>query len=128
VLEEAIEAHLAGSAGSKSEKEDAFHALGRGKWPKAIANVKVLGHEVDAYWPDLKLIVEVDGRHHQRPRTQRRDRRRDRELKAAGYAVLRFTDVEIEQRPDDVVAAVQTARSRLVHSTATNRTQRSCRT
>ena len=61
VLEEAIEAHLKGSAGSKSEKEDAFHALGRGRFPKAIANVKVLGHEVDAYWPEFKLIAEVDG-------------------------------------------------------------------
>jgi hypothetical protein len=48
-LEEAIELHRKGSAGSKSEKEDMFHALGRGRWPRAIANVKVLGHEVDAY-------------------------------------------------------------------------------
>jgi hypothetical protein len=109
VLEEAIAAHLAGSAGSKSEKEDAFHALARGRVPKPIANVKVLGHEVDAFWPEFKLIAEVDGPHHERPRTRRRDRRRDRELKAAGYTVLRFTDVEIEQRPEDVVAAVQAA-------------------
>jgi hypothetical protein len=109
VLEAAIEAHLKGSAGSKSEKEDAFHALGRGRWPKAIANVKILGHEVDAYWPEFKLIAEVDGPHHERPRARRRDRRRDRELRAAGYTVLRFTDVEIEQRPEEVIAAVQAA-------------------
>ena len=61
VLEEAIDAYLKGSAGSKNEKEDAFHALGRGKWPKPIANVKVLGEEVDAYWPHFKLVVEIDG-------------------------------------------------------------------
>jgi hypothetical protein len=109
VLEEAIEAHLKGSAGSKSEKEDAFQALGRGKWPKPIANVKVLGNEVDAYWPEFKLVVEVDGPRHDRPRARRRDRRLDRELRAAGYTVLRFTDIEVEQRPASVVAAVQAA-------------------
>ena len=31
VLDEAIDAHLAGSAGIKSENEDAFHALIRGR-------------------------------------------------------------------------------------------------
>jgi very-short-patch-repair endonuclease len=71
--------------------------------------VKVLGHEVDAYWPELKLIAEVDGPHHERPRARRRDRRRDRELRATGYTVLRFTDIEIEQRPEEVIAAVQAA-------------------
>ncbi len=44
-LEEAIDAHRKGSAGTKSEKEDTFHALIKGRLPKPIANVKVLGHE-----------------------------------------------------------------------------------
>ncbi len=109
VLEEAIELHLRGSAGSKSEKEDAFHALGRGRWPKPIANVKVLGEEVDAYWPQFKLVVEIDGPGHERPRARRRDRRIDRKLRAAGYTVLRFTDVELEQRPESVVDEVLAA-------------------
>ena len=61
VLEEAIDAHLKGSAGTKSDLEDAFHVLIRGRVPKPIANVKVLGHEVDAFWPELRLVVEVDG-------------------------------------------------------------------
>jgi hypothetical protein len=61
VLDDAIAAHLKGSAGTKSEKEDAFHALVRGRPRKPIANVKVLGFEVDAYWPELRLVVEVDG-------------------------------------------------------------------
>ena len=86
-LQEAIDAHRKGSAGTKSEKEDAFHALVRGRMPKPIANVKVLGHEVDAYWPEFKLIAEIDGPGHGRPRARRRDARRDRELRAAGYIV-----------------------------------------
>ena len=77
--------------------------------PKPIANVKVLGEEVDAYWPEFKLVVEIDGPGHDRPRARRRDRRIDRKLRAAGYTVLRFTDIEVEQRPDVVVAAVQAA-------------------
>jgi very-short-patch-repair endonuclease len=98
-LEQAIDAYRKGSAGTKSEKEDAFHAIVRGKLPKPIANVKVLGHEVDAFWPESKLVAEIDGPGHARPRARRRDARRDRELRAAGYTVLRFTDVDVEQRP-----------------------------
>ena len=109
VLDEAIADHLTGSAGSKSDKEDAFHALGRGQWPRPIANVKVLGEEVDAYWPQFKLVVEIDGPGHDRPRARRRDRRIDRKLRAAGYTVLRFTDKEIERRPEAVVAGVYDA-------------------
>jgi very-short-patch-repair endonuclease len=108
VLEEAIDAHLKGSAGTKSENEDLFHALLGDRLPKPIANVKVLGHEVDAYWPEFRLIAEVDGPGHERPRARRRDRERDRMLEAAGYRVLRFTDIEIEQRPDAVRVTLET--------------------
>jgi very-short-patch-repair endonuclease len=110
VLEEAIDAHRKGSAGTKSEKEDAFHALLRGNMAKPIADVKVLGHEVDAYWPESKLIAEIDGPGHARPRARRRDALRDRELHGAGYIVVRFTDVDVEQRPDEVLIMLLAAR------------------
>jgi very-short-patch-repair endonuclease len=109
VLEEAIGAHLKGSAGTKSDLEDAFHLLIRDRVPKPIANVKILGHEVDAYWPELRLVVEVDGPGHERPRAKRRDRRRDLERRKAGYVVLRFTDVEIEQQPRMVLETLYSA-------------------
>lgn len=108
-LDEAIGEYLKGSAGSKSEKEDLFHALARGRVPKPIVNVKVLGYEVDAYWPEHRLVVEVDGAGHRRPRARRRDRKRDRDLEAAGYRVLRFSDVEIEREPGDVLATLYSA-------------------
>ena len=110
VLEEALDAHRRGSAGTKSEKEDAFHALVRGHMPKPIANVKVLGHEVDAYWPEFKLVAEIDGPGHARPRARRRDARRDMQLRAAGCTVVRFTDIEVEQRPDEVLSRLLAAR------------------
>jgi very-short-patch-repair endonuclease len=105
-LEEAVDAHRKGSAGTKSEKEDAFHALIKGRLPKPIANVKVLGHEVDAFWPERKFIAEVDGPGHGRPRARGRDARRDKQLRAAGYSVTRFTDEDVEERPEDVVQAL----------------------
>ena len=110
-LEEAIDAHRRGSAGTRSETEDAFHALLRGGMPKPIANVKVLGHEVDADWPEVKLIAEIDGPGHARPRARRRDALRDRELRDAGYIVARFTDVDVEQRPDEALVTLLAARA-----------------
>jgi hypothetical protein len=106
VLDEAIDMHLAGSAGTKSEKEDAFHALLQGRVDTPIANVKVLGHEVDAFWPDHRLIAEIDGPGHARPRARRRDRKRDTGLRAAGYTVLRFRDIDVMERPEEVVQAL----------------------
>jgi hypothetical protein len=105
-LEEAIDMHRQGSAGTKSEKEDAFHALITGRVPDPIANVKVLGHEVDAYWPECKLIAEIDGPGHGRPRARRRDARRDKELRARGFAVIRFKTIDLEERPEWVLQAL----------------------
>ena len=102
-LEEALDMHRKGSAGTKSAKEDAFLALVDAK---PIVNVKVLGEEVDAYWPEHRLIVEVDGPGHERPRARRWDAQRDRKLRAAGYTVIRVTD---KDPPDAVRARVQAA-------------------
>ena len=107
-LHEAIAAHLAGSAGTKSGKETAFRSLLKDAClPMPIANTHALGYEVDCLWPDLNLVVEVDGPGHDRPRTRREDQERDLELKAAGYHVLRFAEKDLELRPADVLAALR---------------------
>ena len=54
-----------------------------------------------------RLVAEADGPGHTRPAQRRIDARRDAKLTAAGYVILRFSDVEIEQRPRDVLARVQ---------------------
>jgi very-short-patch-repair endonuclease len=59
--------------------------------PDPLVNTRVQDIEVDFLWPDSKLIVEVDGPGHQRPRTQREDAARDERLAAAGYRVKRVT-------------------------------------
>jgi very-short-patch-repair endonuclease len=64
--------------------------------------MKLLGFEVDFRWPEQRLVVEVDGPGHQRPRAKRDDAARVRILRAAGYRVLRFTDEDVYERPDAV--------------------------
>jgi hypothetical protein len=92
VLEQAIALHRDGSAGTRSGLEDAFLA-GLPEWaaPPRV-NTSLLDIEVDFHWPRERLVVEVDGPGHGRPRTQREDAVRQRKLEEAGYAVLRVAD------------------------------------
>jgi very-short-patch-repair endonuclease len=55
-------------------------------------NVNIAGYEVDAYWPDASIAVEIDGAetHHTR-RAFHEDRARDRRLAAHGIRVVRVT-------------------------------------
>jgi very-short-patch-repair endonuclease len=55
-------------------------------------NVNIHGHEVDAYWPEANLVLEVDGAStHFTKSAFHADRRRDRALAAAGVQVIRVT-------------------------------------
>jgi putative AbiEi antitoxin of type IV toxin-antitoxin system len=60
--------------------------------PRPELNVFVDGHEVDAFWRDKKLIVELDSyAFHRHLRAFENDRRRDAQLQLAEYLVLRLT-------------------------------------
>jgi very-short-patch-repair endonuclease len=83
-LHAALRAHAAGSAGTKSALEDAFLARTTGA---PLVNTKI---EVDFYWPDRNLVVEIDGPGHERPRTRNEDAARDAALNAAGIEVVRI--------------------------------------
>jgi very-short-patch-repair endonuclease len=55
---------------------------------------------VDFLWPDARLVIEVDGRAaHLRPTAFENDRRRDVELRLAGYDVHRFTWRQVVHDP-----------------------------
>ena len=61
------------------------------------------GYEVDFCWPDRGLVVEVDSRRfHDTDRGFENDRLRDRRLALAGWRVVRFTERDLCERPDDV--------------------------
>lgn len=72
-------------------------------WPRGEGRV-------DAYQPELGLIVEADGRSwHTRERDFIRDRRRDNLATAEGRATLRFTFVDLEHYADRSLALVHQA-------------------
>jgi very-short-patch-repair endonuclease len=82
------EPHLIRSeAESKLKQLIEAHSL-----PQPQFNVNLHGYEVDAYWPEQRLVLEVDGAatHHTR-HAFHIDRRRDRALAAHGIQSLRVT-------------------------------------
>ncbi len=61
----------------------------------------------DFVWPDLRLIVETDGREtHARGIQFEEDRRRDSLLKLAGWQVLRFTWRQVTDEPRWVIGVI----------------------
>ncbi|MTD46138.1 DUF559 domain-containing protein [Conexibacter sp. W3-3-2] len=59
---------------------------------------------VDCLWPELGVVVELDGRQHARPGQAAVDARRDLWLRANGYVVLRYTWQQVTEDSDAVVA------------------------
>jgi hypothetical protein len=86
--------------------------LPRPRWNVPIyRDARLLG-VVDALFDPAPVIAELDGpRFHDAPGQQRRDRARDRELQIAGYAVLRFSYLEIVHEPALVTAQLADALS-----------------
>ena len=78
---------------TESELERLFLPLAReAGLPKPLTQVVVNGWRVDFYWPDLNLVVEVDGlRYHRTAAQQARDVLRDQAHGAAETEYVRFT-------------------------------------
>jgi len=65
---------------------------------------------LDICFRRLKLVIEIDGRDHQRDITTFvRDRERQNALVLAGWTVLRFTWQDLDQHPQRFVAQVRSA-------------------
>ncbi len=74
---------------------------------RPIFNTYVEGVEADAYWPRLRVVIEVDGlRFHGHYQAFQRDRAKSNKLVAAGYVVLRFTWAQLTERPILVIATI----------------------
>ena len=81
--------------------------------PAPETNVRLRGYEVDFLWREQRLVVEVDGyAFHSSRRSFERDRRKDRELHAEGYLVLRITWRELADEREAVVATLSAALTR----------------
>jgi very-short-patch-repair endonuclease len=86
---------------TRSEFEDAFTDFARRyRLPAPVVNTNVLGYEVDALFPEQKVIVELDGAEFHLDRaTFESDRDRDAELLAAGYRTVRLTWERLKNMP-----------------------------
>jgi very-short-patch-repair endonuclease len=79
--------------------------------PKPISNEIVEGLEVDMFWPDAKVIVELDSwEFHKTKAAFERDRRRDAWLERRGYRVLRVTYDWLATDPAEVAETVKELR------------------
>jgi very-short-patch-repair endonuclease len=99
---------------TRSEAEERFLALLRSaELPLPELNVLVDGYEVDFLWRDHQLVVEVDGfRFHSSRRAFERDRRRDADLQAAGFSVLRLTWRQVVNESHATIARTARALAR----------------
>jgi len=96
---------------TRSKAERRLLALvARAGLPRPETNVRLHGHEVDALWRSKRLVVEVDGyAFHAHRDAFERDRRRDAELQAAGYRVLRVTWRRIAHEPEALLVTLAQA-------------------
>jgi very-short-patch-repair endonuclease len=86
--------------------------------PVPLTNRQLHGFQVDAVWPDHKLVVEVDGWPFHRDRDAfENDRLRDATLVAHGYRVIRFTARQLRDQPLLVLGQLAAA---LALASATN--------
>ncbi len=78
--------------------------------PMPSTNTKVCDWEVDLVWHARHLIVEVDSyAFHSSRAAFERDRRKDQELQAEGWRVIRFTWRQITDEPEAVIAVLAVA-------------------
>jgi Protein of unknown function (DUF559) len=60
-------------------------------------NFKANGWEIDAYWPQAKLAVELDGHgNHHTPAQLKRDRAKEMALRALGLTVIRYSGDQLK--------------------------------
>ena len=105
-LRAALECHRPALARTKSLLEEKFLLLcDRYSITPPEVNVSVVGWLVDAVWFDEQVVVELDGHaaHHTHTALER-DHRRDLDLRAAGYTVLRYTWTQVTEQPELVAS------------------------
>jgi very-short-patch-repair endonuclease len=99
---------------TKSGGERAMLRLVRAaRLPVPLTNHPVEGFDADFFWPEVGLIVEVDGGDFHRPRPAfERDHRRDIVHTDAGHEVLRVSGRQLNQEPLYMAAVIARAYDR----------------
>ena len=82
--------------------------LHRFRLPAPEVNTSIEGYTVDFAWRAQRLIVETDGwAAHGTRGAFERDRRRDVDLLAAGWRVLRVSYERLERAPERIAEALR---------------------
>jgi very-short-patch-repair endonuclease len=105
-LQAALERHEPRIAMTRSELERRFlKECEVARIPLPEVNARVEGWTVDMLWRSERVIVELDGRdNHSSPGQLERDRRKDLQLRGAGYVVVRYTWAQVASEPQVVMA------------------------
>jgi very-short-patch-repair endonuclease len=100
--------------GTRSDLETDFLALCRRHGlPRPEVNVRIGRRLVDFVWPAARLAVETDSyAFHRGSVAFEDDRARDLELRARGFEVHRFSELQVRNEPERVAADLVAALSR----------------
>lgn len=82
----------------------ALELLDRAARPIPLVNAVVAGEEADLWWPDRRLIIEIDGPGYHRLRDG--DARKTAVWRAAGHTVRRLSSEDVFDRPHTLLALV----------------------
>jgi very-short-patch-repair endonuclease len=107
-LAEAVDLYRPDHTVTRSGLERRFRALiRRAGLPGPSMNIVVAGYELDCYWPEHLLAVELDtyGTHGSRLSFEE-DRKRQRKLGLLGITLERVTDRQLDSEADEVLRAV----------------------
>jgi len=63
---------------------------------------------VDFYCHELKLVIEVDGKIHERIENRKDDEKRQKDLEDWGIEVVRFRNDEVELKLEEVINRIET--------------------
>lgn len=105
IVRAALERHRGGFQHSRSELEEAFLLIcERAGIQIPLVNRKIAGYEVDMYWPDFRLAVEIDGPGHAEIARMTADRAREMALRAIGVDLIRYSRTQVVEDAGTVAA------------------------
>ena len=113
-----IAARIDASAGRTRSRLEALYLLlcREQGLPAPLVNESVAGMEVDALFPEQRVVVELDSYgYHGAWSSRQRDHQRAARLSAAGCELLRFDWEQVTSDPDGVHAATAAALRRSEH-------------
>jgi predicted transcriptional regulator of viral defense system len=108
----ALERHQPKLARTKSELEAMFFEICEAAgFELPELNQYVGAWEVDALWREERIAIELDGYgNHHSPAQLRRDRRKEMDLRIAGYTPARYSEDQLEHDREQVIADVRRLR------------------